>query len=89
MEIPYGFPMTACAELGSVTHGPGAVESYQSDDVLEAGRLQLLEQALHSFAFELEDRSGTGATQQFVCGRIIKADVMESNLVSVVFRYGL
>ena len=72
-----GAAVLAIDEIRDPLHGPGAIERDHSDDVLEDGRLELLQVALHARRFELEDPGRVGILEELEGEFIIEREFVE------------
>ncbi len=66
----------AIDEVGDIVHRSGTIESDHGDDVLEDGRLELFEVALHAIAFQLEDTGRLGFLQQGIGFLVVERDMV-------------
>ena len=67
-------------------HRPWTVERHGGDDVVEAVRPKLLEQALHAARFELEHVGRFARLEERVCRRVIHRDLVEVEGVALAIR---
>ena len=88
----YGLPLLlAMLDLDIIVNhaaldGAGAIQGNQGDDVLEAVRLELLEEIPHSLGFKLEDGDRFPLAEQLVGARIVQWDVIDFECLAAGFQ---
>src|SRR3989338_4127343 len=85
MDVRDGIPaVLARDEFGNKLHGAGTEQRDHGDDIIERGRLELFEVALHARGFELEHAGGARVLEKLERFLVVERDLVHVDFLAVL-----